>query len=334
MIARIAYGALGLFVLGMLLMILTFWLISVPGVPDANAASPAASKSDEALPASLKPDILEIVNVNDEIDDSTATSLADKVKQINKNPLIKAVLLELDTPGGGVAASVNSYEELKKLKVPVVVWCNSVCASGGMLIAMTPSVKYIAIRQQTVAGSIGVIMQMQSYNRLLDWARIDNSFFTSGEFKATGHPERALTDPETKYLQGIVDQFAGEFYDIVAKARGKKITDWVAIKSARIFIGQDAVKVGLVDGIMTEEQAIAKAKALSGSRAIFTRAEIQEVAGNSDSSSSSYGNDAKTPAPSLMLPKFQMDALWAIDKAKEILGGSSVHFKYLMPLSF
>lgn len=304
---KLLWGSIPAFAIFMLLSIATLWAIS-------------------ARAATLSPDILEIVKISGEIDAGTANLIADKVDTINKSKLIKAVLLELDTPGGGVLASSNIYDSLSKLKVPVVVWCDSMCASGGMYISMAPTVKFIAIRHETIAGSIGVIMHMSNYNRLLDWMRIDNTNFKSGMYKDTGDPSRALNADDIKYLQALVDKFAGEFYGLVDKARGPKITDWAAIKSARIFIGADAQTVGLVDGIMNEDQAIAKAKELSGSKAIFTRDEIKEVANASDGNSG-YGNHYEAPTLT-----FQSDLQWGIEKLKSILTGQEVEFKYELPM--
>jgi len=225
-----------------------------------------------------KPDILEVLSIGEVINDGTAERIARAVQGINDNKKVKAVLLLVDTPGGGVVASANVYEELGKLKVPVVAWCNSMCASGGVYVIMAPSVKYIGVRRETIGGSVGVIMNITRFNRLLDWAKIDNETYKSGSHKDFGNPTRAAEKAEREYLQSIVVELANRFYTLVETGR-PNITpeNWVKIKEARIFFGQQVVDVGLADKVMTLAEAHAKAKELSGSKLIFTRDEITKM---------------------------------------------------------
>lgn len=279
-----------------------------------------------------KPDILEVLEIRGEINDFTASSFADKVKAINESKAIKAILLKVDTPGGGAIASANLYEELGKLKVPVVVWCNTLCASGGMYIAMAPSVKYVGVRSETVAGSIGVIMSITRFNRLLNWAMIDNETYKSGSLKDAGNPTRAVEKTEQEYLQGIVTELAQRFYAVVRKSRGDKISpaDWSLIQQARIFIGSQAVKVGLADAVMTYDQAINKTKELSGSKLIFTRDEIKKMSEAAEASAI-YG---VAPLPARMESQPYGDLPWVIDLLKEIRSGESIRIEYRMPYKF
>lgn len=274
--------------------------------------------------AADKPDILEIITIAGEIDGGTAVEVTKEVDRINENKRVKAVLLIVDTPGGGAIASSAIYEELGKLKVPVVGWCDSLCASGGMYVLMAPSVKYVGVRSETISGSIGVIMHVMRFNRLLDWAHIDSETYKSGPVKDAGSPFKAAEDYERAYLQGIVSELASRFYSIVEKSRGTRIKDWQAVREARIFIGDQGVKVGLVDEVMKAKN---KAKQLSGSSLIFTRDEIKKMSKDGDSPNR-WENEPPLPAPRA---QGFGDVAWLIEELKRIESGSSVVVKYRMP---
>ena len=275
-----------------------------------------------------KPDILEVLEIGGAINSAVAEGITRKVDEINENPKVKAVLLILDTPGGSVTASASLYEDLSRIKVPVVVWCQSMCASGGVYASMAPSVKYVAVRSETIGGSVGVVMHMMRFNRLLEWAKIDPKTFRSGHLKDAGNPTRPVEAAEEKYLQGIVDHLAEKFYAIVAKSRPKITAEsWAEIKTARIFIGQEVVRVGLADAVATKAEVLAKAKELSGSKTIFTREELKKMSAAADSHST-YSLPKVEPLAALG------DVPWLIETAKEIMGGESVKFAYLLPHKF
>lgn len=274
-----------------------------------------------------KPDIVEVYELNGEIHAGTANGVAQFVEQVNDNSKVKAVVIVLDTPGGSVTASSAIYEDLSRLKAPVIVWCQSLCASGGVYAAMAPSVKWIAVRQETIGGSVGVVMQMMRFNRLLEWAKIDPKTYRSGHLKDAGNPTRPQEEAEDRYLQGIVADLADKFYGIVAKSRGAKIKDWDTIKTARIFIGPEIVKVGLADAVATKAEVIAKAKELSGSKTIFTREELKKM------SSAAHG-EPSYQTPPLKIDHGLGDIPALIEMAKEVYSGRSVKFSYLLPYQF
>lgn len=274
--------------------------------------------------AQSRPDIMEIVTLSGIVSDGMADQVTKQVAEINENPRVKGVLLVVDSPGGGVLASAVIYEELSKLKVPVVGFCENICASGGMYVLMAPTVKYVGVRTSTISGSIGVIMHITRYNRLLDWAKVDNETYKSGRLKDSGNPTRGVTDEEREDLQGTVNTLAATFYGLVEKSRGAKIKNWDQIKSARIFFGADGVKAGLVDAVMSRDQAIAKVKELSGSKQIFTREELKKFGKDAADSGFSFVHEA---------PKVSVygDVAWLIETLKEIHAGSNVSIEYRMP---
>lgn len=273
-----------------------------------------------------RPDLVEVLEVNGAITEAMANDLGMKVDAINENPSVKAVLLVVKSPGGGVSATADLYAALSRVKVPVVGWCNYVCASGGIYILMAPSVKYIAVSDQTITGSVGVVAQVTRFNRLLDWLRVDNDIYKSGSLKTAGSPTYEPTADERKYLQEIVDEFAKRFYAVVEKAR--KIVDWASVKSARVYIGDQAVRVGLVDAVMSRDASIKKAKELSGSKNVYTREELKKMSRAAD----------ERPSYQFMAPVDPLKAFgdipWAIELLKEIRRGEITQFGYRMPYEF
>jgi len=200
-----------------------------------------------------------------------------------------------------------------------------------MYVLMSPVVKYIGVRTTTISGSIGVIMSVTKYNRLLDWAKVDNVTFKSGKFKDAGNPTAGMTEEERGHLQETIDVLAGRFYALVAKAR-PKISDasWADIKTAKIYFGADGVKAGLVDEVMTLEQATKKAKEVSGSRLIYTRDEVKKMSklGEHDDATS-----FRAPQPSRLDTLADL-AIEFMQTIKVVARGESVRAEYLCPWTF
>ena len=279
--------------------------------------------------ADSRPDLLEVLEINGEITDNTASQVRTNVETIADNAKVKAVLLVVKSPGGGVLAVADVYHTLSKLKVPVVGWCDGICASGGTYVLMAPSVKYIAMTDEAINGSVGVVMQSMRFDRLLNALYIDSEVFKSGSLKVAGNPIQKMTDEERKYLQSLIDDFAQTFYAVVKRAR-PQITDWDAVKSARVFVGVKAVQVGLADAIARKDEAIAKAKELSGSKSIFTREELKKM--------SRVADDRAIYRTPVLQPRVENaphgDIAWLIETLKEIRSGQSVRFSYRLPMEF
>lgn len=280
--------------------------------------------------APTKPDIVEVVDLRTVIYDAVAQQITTQVEKINDNPKVKAVVLLVDSPGGGASASAVIYQELSRIKVPVVGFCEYMCASGGVYALMASSVKYIGVRDDTIGGSVGVISQLARFNRLLDWAKIDIETYKSGTLKDVWNGSRAAEKSDREFLQSVVDELASKFYGVVEKSRGDKISkdNWIEIKSARIFIGQRIVKVGLADAVMTKDDAIKKAKELSGSKLIFTRDELRKMSRSAEETHS-------FSAPQMLThqqPFGDIPAL--VEIIKEVRQGETIKFEYRMPYRF
>lgn len=169
---------------------------------------------------------------------------------------VKGVLLYINSPGGEVTASDILYHHVGKLAAekPVVIYMNSVAASGGYYIACAGH--HIMANETTITGSIGVIMQSYNYRDAMEKIGLEAMTFTSGRYKDTLSPAREMREDEKVFIQGMVDGMYARFLGIVSKARGipeDKLRDGIA--DGRVFSGSEAVDAGLVDRIGYLEDA-------------------------------------------------------------------------------
>ena len=162
---------------------------------------------------------------------------------------VKAIIVDLDTPGGEVTASDEIYHELKLCGKPVVAMMNTMAASGGYYVACGAN-KIIA-NKFTMTGSIGVIISTVDVSALLDWAKVKPEFYTSGKMKTMLNPAKPTTEEEAKVVQALVMDAYKEFAGIVSEARKiplEKITQG-ELGDGRVFDGEQALANGLVDQI-------------------------------------------------------------------------------------
>ena len=173
-------------------------------------------------------------------------------------------MVRVNSPGGGVAASQEIYEELRSLgeTMPVVASMGTVAASGGYYIACAAATIYA--NPGTVTGSIGVIAQFASYEQLLKWAKVEVEVIKSGEFKDLGSPLRKMPEVQKAYLQTLIDSAHSQFKDVISKRRNLPPAKVASLSDGKIFIGSQAKDLGLIDRIGTLEAAIAEARKLGG----------------------------------------------------------------------
>jgi protease-4 len=190
--------------------------------------------------------------------------LLSQIDQATSDPRIKAVVLRVNSPGGGVVASNEIYNELQELNdsgKPLVVSMGSTAASGGYYIA-TPA-DYIYANPDTFTGSLGVIIMLLNYEETLDIVGLEQVIFKSGEFKDIGSPARELSPEEEEILQEIVDQAYQGFVDVIVEGRDLPREDVLEIADGRIYTGQQALELGLIDELGGLDAAIAKAQELA-----------------------------------------------------------------------
>ena len=185
--------------------------------------------------------------------------VVDQLKKFADDSSIKAIILHVNSPGGGVAASEEIYREVKRVreekKKKVVVSIESVGASGAYYVASASDKIYAD--KGSVVGSIGVIAQWVNYGDLLKWAKLKDVVFKTGEFKDTGNPARDLTPAEQAYMQSLIDNMFGQFVKAVADGRGMKFDDVKAIANGKVWTGEQAASMKLIDNVGDFEAALA-----------------------------------------------------------------------------
>ncbi len=193
--------------------------------------------------------------------------LHEKLEEAKADRKVKAVILRLNTPGGGVTASDAMYREIERFKSetgkPVVALMMDVAASGGYYIACAAD--EIVAYPSTVTGSIGVIAQTLSIKPALDRWGIQTVSITSGQNKAAGSPLSILTEEQREVFQRMVDDFYNEFLERVRHARPNIPPDKFAmVTDGRVVTGGDALELGLVDHTGDLILAHQRAKARAG----------------------------------------------------------------------
>ncbi len=186
------------------------------------------------------------------------------LRQAAEDPHIRAIVLNIDSPGGEVTASDVIYNEVcaARAKKKVIVYMGSVAASGGYYIACGGD--YLMANETTITGSIGVIMHALKYKDLFGKIGVESVVFKSGQFKDILSGSRDMTDEEKAYIQAMVMQTYDKFVGIVARER--KIQEGYLrtnIADGRIISGRDAVGMNLINATGYVEDAYKKARELA-----------------------------------------------------------------------
>jgi protease-4 len=196
------------------------------------------------------------------------TSSEDVVRQLKKyrgNSGVKAIVLHIDSPGGGVVASQEMYEEVKKTRdggKPVVVAMGSLAASGGYYVSCGAT--RLVANRGTLTGSIGVISEFLQLKDALEKLGISLKTIKAGKLKDAGSPTKKMTEADQVYFQSLMDDVHMQFMDVVARERRmspEKVRD---LADGRVFTGEQAVGLGLVDTLGTFEDAIRIAAGIAG----------------------------------------------------------------------
>jgi protease-4 len=186
-------------------------------------------------------------------------------KKYRENKSIKSIVFRVESPGGGVAASQEIYEEVKKTRnagKPVVVSMGSVAASGGYYISCGAS--RIVANPGTLTGSIGVIMHFMNFEQLMKTIGVDETTIKTGKFKDSGSPFRKTTEEEKKYFNILIGDVYDQFVDVVAEERNLEREDVLKYADGRVFTGRQALEYGFIDTLGTMEDAISIAAGLGG----------------------------------------------------------------------
>ena len=193
-----------------------------------------------------------------------SSPVVDQLVKYSKDDSIKAVVLRIDSPGGGVVPSQEIYKAVLALKKKkhVVVSMGSVATSGGYYVACAAD--KIVANPGTITGSIGVIVHFSNVEELLKKIGLKPSIVKSGRYKDIGSPLREMTRDEKRLIQEVVDDIYDQFLEAVSLNRKISKEKAASIAEGKIFTGRQALKMGLVDFLGDKEYAINLAAKLSG----------------------------------------------------------------------
>lgn len=209
-------------------------------------------------------DRIALIRVEGVILDSQTT--VSDLKRFAENPLVKAIVLRIDSPGGGVVPSQEIYDAVQRVRnknnKAVVASMGTVAASGGYYIAAATD--RIIANPGTLTGSIGVIMETANVEGLLKKIGVEGVVIKSGRFKDVGSPLRKMTDEEQALLQSVMDDVHKQFIEAVAEGRALEMPAVQALADGRIFTGRQAKEAQLVDELGNLEDAIQLAADMGG----------------------------------------------------------------------
>jgi protease-4 len=244
---RVALVAIGVGVGILVLFLGTIWVLM-------------ATVSEDGLPTGgPKVAVVEIEGI---IVDGTAA--VRELREHADNPAIKAVVLRVNSPGGVVAPTqeiFSAIQRARKAGKPVVATLGAVAASGGYYVAAAADRIYA--NPGTLTGSIGVVMQMANIEGLLKKVGVEYVVVKAGAYKDVGNFARTMSPEERKMLQALLDDVYSQFVDAVAEGRGLERKEVLAFAEGRIYSGQQALALKMVDEMGGFEDAVEAAGKLA-----------------------------------------------------------------------
>ena len=174
-----------------------------------------------------------------------------QLRKFGEDDSVKAIILHINSPGGGAAASQEIYHEVLRVRQEnhkkIIASVETVGASGAYYIAS--ACDRIYANDASIVGSIGVIMEWTNYGDLLRWAKLKNIVIHAGELKDAGDPSRDLTPKETAYFQSLVDNMYAQFVHDVAIGRNTTDDKIRPLATGQVWTGQQSLPLGLIDKV-------------------------------------------------------------------------------------
>jgi len=203
-----------------------------------------------------------VVSIRGLITDSR--SVVEQLKKYRNDSRVKAIILRIDSPGGGTAASQEIYREVQRTvtKKKVIASMGNVAASGGYYVALAAD--KIVANPATLTGSIGVIMEVSNIKELLQKIGVSREAIKSGPYKDIGSPVREMKPEERRLLEEVIQNVHQQFIEVVSKGRRLSREQVEKIADGRIFTGQQAKTMGLIDELGSFEDAVDLAKKMVG----------------------------------------------------------------------
>jgi protease IV len=196
---------------------------------------------------------------------ASAERIVEQLERAREDPSVKAVLLDIESPGGGIVASDHIHSEILRVKeegIPVVAYFGDTAASGGYYVAAPAD--HIIANSATITGSIGAIAIIPNLEELYEKLGIEMQTVTAGELKDMLQPSRPMTDEERAVIQGFLDETHEDFINVVAEGRDMDLDEVRVLADGRIYTGRQAVENGLVDDLGDLKYAISFTGELAG----------------------------------------------------------------------
>jgi protease IV len=215
----------------------------------------------------LNPSSIAVIDISGAI--LSPETIDNQLRKFGDDSSVKAIILHINSPGGGAAASQEIYHEVLRVRQEkhkkIIASIESVGASGAYYIASACDKIYA--NDASVVGSIGVIMEWTNYGDLLRWAKLKNVVIHAGELKDAGDPTHDVTPQEQAYFQSLVDNMYSQFIHDVASGRHSTDDKIKPLATGQVWTGEQALPLGLIDkvgGFRTALMDTAKDAGISG----------------------------------------------------------------------
>lgn len=268
-------GAIALGLLFLTVAAISLVLVAAPGGSDGGNAAPPERFQEKYVTGegvdkvAVLPVVGQISSAgSDALGAQTATpeTLRNQLRQAERDDSVKAVVIEVNSPGGGVVASDRMHESIQEFKEetekPVVVSMGDTAASGGYYIATVAD--EIVANENTLTGSLGVIFSYFNFAEAAEEYGIEQEIIQSGPYKDIGSPTREPTEEELQILQAYVNDAYDSFVRVIVEGRGLSEEEVRELADGRIYSGQQAEALGLVDALGNLESAAEVAGDLAG----------------------------------------------------------------------
>jgi len=193
---------------------------------------------------------------------TTVSDVKEALEEAESDPTVKAVILDVNSGGGSVVASREMMRVVKSSKKPVVAWIGEAGASGAYYVVSAAD--YIVADRDSMMGSIGVIASFVQYYDLMGEIGVNVTVIKSGETKDMGSPYRPMTEEEQELMQDMIDKIYLDFVGDVAENRGLSQDFVENISSGQVYLGSEALTLGLIDAVGGFDEAVSVAKNLGG----------------------------------------------------------------------
>ncbi len=259
------------------LLVLTGGLVALVLAVGAGTPSVSSAVYEEEYVSGRGPEKIAVVpvqgvigpadsTVSDTKPTNTPEGLADALQQARADASVAAVVLEVDSPGGGVTASNEMHQSILDFKEqtgkPVIVYMGDVAASGGYYISTAAD--RIVANETTLTGSLGVVIPLRNFSEASKKYGITQKYIKSGKFKTMSSAWNELTPEEREIFQSIVDQDYDEFVRVIVEGRGLPEERVRQIADGRLYSGEQAKELGLVDSFGGLDEAAAISRNLAG----------------------------------------------------------------------